>query len=191
MPSWEEDDDAGLESVSEPDFEEDDFEEPGTAKPRFDSSSSVNEDSLKGPSIVSASTTATPIAAKEDYLDGEDGDGTDDDDESIDTTTAVRPVDIVRHLHRVDLSVKREQEGGDDDDGEWVGGTPSSQGVLVEPPSLKGTPSKSRSSTVEPHHEQSGEEEQETRVFPVRNRMESWVEPVCEGKEAPNGDNLL
>lgn len=191
MPSWEEDDDAGLESVSEPDFEEDEFEEPGTAKPRFDSSSPVNEDSLNGPSIVSASTAATPIAAKEDYLDGEDGDGTDDDDESIGTTTAVRPVDIVRHLHRVDLSVKREQEGRDDDDGEWVGGTPSSQGVLVEPPSLKETPSKSRSSIVEPHHEQSGEEEQERRVFPVRNRMESWVEPVCEGKEAPNGDNLL
>ncbi|UOH83832.1 cysteine protease ATG4 [Cryptococcus neoformans] len=190
MPSWEEDDDAGLESVSEPDFEGDEFEEPGTAKPRFDSSSPVNEDSLKGPRVVSASTTATPLAAKEGHLDVEETNSTDDDDESIGTTTAVRPVDIARHLHRVDLSSKREQEG-DDDDGEWVGGTPSSQGVLVEPPSLKGTPSKSRSSALEPRHEQNGEKKQERHVFPARNRMESWVEPVCEGKEAPNGDNLL
>ncbi|WVQ76314.1 hypothetical protein IAR50_005979 [Cryptococcus sp. DSM 104548] len=251
QPQWEEEDDVGLESVSEPELDsEDDFEAPGTAKPRFDTGSPIDSEMMSGPGVMAAreldmdaipdipSATATPQAAQEDYgcMSGSasasaSGSGSrptasssttapteleeDDGEESVldgSMETTVGAVDIAKHLQRVDIS----NNDGEEEDGELVGGTPSSGGVMVEPPSVHSTPSKARpvaerqdtakplSSSLEEDTRhvwqgaESGQEEEEgptemrgAELPPMRNRMESWVEPIRGGQEAPNGDNLL
>ncbi|ODN97134.1 hypothetical protein I350_08114 [Cryptococcus amylolentus CBS 6273] len=251
QPQWEEEDDVGLESVSEPELDsEDEFDAPGTAKPRFEAGSPIDSDMMSGPNVLAASeldmdkipdipsTTATPQVAREDYvgmsgsasasgsgtgptassstsapttLDEDNGDGSLLDG-SMETT--VGAVDIAKHLQRVDIA----NSDGEEEDGELVGGTPSSGGVMVEPPSVHNTPNRVRpvadrqdtarpvSSSPEeiPRHVRKGaesghEDEKEvdskatsgTEMPPMRNRMESWVEPIRGGQEAPNGDSLL
>ncbi|WWD22424.1 hypothetical protein CI109_106915 [Kwoniella shandongensis] len=200
-PTWDEDDDAGLESVSEPDL----------------SASS----SSHGDVPVQRESGIPPPDSLAGYQDVEENG-------PVSANTTVAAVDIVRGTRKLELDGGEGEEGGDDDS--WIGTTPASQKpVLVGKLANEvGTTMSSAATTSRPGTEmevpvgqegtsashaivtggvgieatgRSGEEEKvspskykgkyPSAHLPVRTRTESWVNPSRGGEEAPNGDSLL
>ncbi|KAK8845476.1 hypothetical protein IAR55_006189 [Kwoniella newhampshirensis] len=174
-PSWDEDYDAGLESVSEPDL-------------------SASSSSHGGHNDNAMPTHRDITVPPPDSLAGYD-----EEDALISASTTVDALNIAGEVKKLGL----EGEGEEDDD-PWIGTTPASQrpvlaeqssaspGGDISPSPISDEPVRNgEEQGVDMRSPQSLQGKYPAAPLPHRSRTESWVDPGRGGEEAPNGDSML